>query len=166
MILATLSSPFYNVIGVNNTEVNITVVETGEVVEAGGKYAFRVHSPGGYWRPDESPHLTIQKRGDISINNTAFEGLGRPTAVELLYDPDSLAVGMRSADPDSVTAVKLRPSKARQNANVLPGSSFVNRNGLADYAGKRYPARVVDGILVADLKDGVKTSGGRPPREA
>lgn len=137
------------------------MAETDNVVEAGGEYRFHVHEPGAFWRPDEGPRITIQARGDLTINTSGYADMGNPEAVEMLYDPNRNAVGLRPADPNIPTAVRFRASQHRKNLHVLPGSAFVRRNNIDTSVGRRYPARMVDGILVADLQNGEPTTGGR-----
>jgi len=52
----------------------------------------------------ETPMFTLQARGLLSFNHTAFQALGRPEAVTLLYDPEEHIVALRlalAANPDA-----------------------------------------------------------------
>ncbi|MFC3297821.1 hypothetical protein ACFOD2_16695 [Clavibacter michiganensis subsp. insidiosus] len=41
--------------------------------------------------------MTIQKRGLMSINRAAYEAIGKPEGVELLWDPERKLIGFRPA---------------------------------------------------------------------
>ena len=52
----------------------------------------------------ETPMFTLQARGLLSFNHAAFQALGRPEAVTLLYDPEEHIVALRlalAANPDA-----------------------------------------------------------------
>ena len=48
-------------------------------------------------RPTAAAYVTIQKRGVIGLNRTAFKALGEPKAVTLLFDSEDQIVGFRAA---------------------------------------------------------------------
>lgn len=44
-------------------------------------------------------HVTINRFGNVLLNQRAFERLGRPEAVNLYYNPDLDSIGLESASP-------------------------------------------------------------------
>ena len=115
------------------------------------------------------PMVTIQKRGTISLNRPALEALGEPAAVELLYDRDERLMGLRPVDP--VASHAYRPRKQGRTSNIIvSGQAFTQYFNVETSAARRYPAAMLDGVLVVDLKQpgtdatGVRARGadGRP----
>ena len=119
------------------------------------------------------PFVTIQARGTMSLNRAAFEALGEPAAVELLYDRAERLVGFRPVDPTAPHAYQ--PRKQGKTANyIVSGTAFTQYFGIETGAARRYPAAMQDGVLVVDLKQpGTDATGvraravkDRPQREA
>jgi hypothetical protein len=142
----------------------MTSQKGNDPVEA-GEFRFQpfARSTGLRVGPTE-PTVTIQKSGEIHVNSSAIELIGTPPAVELLYDPEKNALGMRPADPGEDNAYPRRADKNRKQAHLFAGRAFALFHELDLRATRRYPAEVVDGILVADLNAGVE-SGSPGSRE-
>ena len=119
------------------------------------------------------PLVTIQARGTMSFNRAAFEALGEPAAVELLYDRAERLMGFRPVDPAAPHAYQ--PRKQGRTANyIVAGTAFTQYFGIETGAARRYPAAMLEGALVVDLKQpGTDATGvraratkDRPLREA
>lgn len=95
------------------------------------------------------PTVTVQKGGTFSFNDKAYELLGNPKAVILLFDPDERIIGFQAADPKRVNAY---PLHAQSETNFL-----INGLGFAQYwqipidQGRRYIATLMDDVLAVDL---------------
>ena len=96
------------------------------------------------------PFVTIQRKGTISLNRAAFEALGRPEAVKLLYDQDERMIGLRPAEIGANGAYQVRP-QASSNW-LVAGTAFSGFLGLDTAVAKRYDAEMIDGVLAVDLK--------------
>ncbi len=107
------------------------------------------------------PLVTIQKRGTMSLNRSAFEALGEPDAVELLYDREERLLGFRPVDPAVPHAY--RPRKQGNAANyILAGQAFTQYYGVETGTARRYRAKLLDDVLVVDLKQpGTDATGPR-----
>jgi hypothetical protein len=104
-------------------------------------------------RPDDSPYVTIQKRGTLSFNRAAYAALGEPEAVELLFDREDRRIGIRRVDPSTAHAYGVRPLN-RGATWLASGTAFVNYYGIETAVSRRWPAEAVDeGFLVIDLKE-------------
>lgn len=101
------------------------------------------------------PMVTVQKRGLISLNRGAYELIGSPEAVELLWDAELKLVGIRPTDPKGVNAYPARAqSKAGDKGPVLvAGQLFTRYIGLDTTDARRWKPEVRDGILCIDLND-------------
>ncbi len=109
------------------------------------------------------PYVTIQRRGAISLNRTAFEDLGKPAAVKLLYDRAQRVIGLRATDPGIEGAYPVR-TQASSNW-LIAGTAFVAHWAIDTSVAKRYEAEMAGDVLVIDLKrDGVEVTGPRAKR--
>jgi hypothetical protein len=101
------------------------------------------------------------------LNQTAFQELGQPAAVEFLYDHEERVVGLRAVDPNLEHALAVTPVSKGANTFILSGKSFVRHIGLDTSAAVRRTAYLEDAILCIDLKDkGVVVTGGRAPQSS
>lgn len=78
--------------------------------------------PNSYIR-SEVPRVTLGPRGDIYLNSKAWEALGSPEAVELLYDHGRRVVGLKPIDPWEQYSFPVR-AKRRSNGKVIHASPF------------------------------------------
>ncbi len=110
----------------------------------------------------KSPMATIQKRGMFSINRAAYQALGEPESVELLYDPEEKLIGFRPVSPTSPRAFPVRAQGANDSTFMIAGRAFTQNYGLDTEVARRYAVEMKDGILVLDLKsDSVDVTGPR-----
>jgi hypothetical protein len=112
----------------------------------------------------ENPFVTIQMRGPISLNYSAYETLGGPEAVEMLYDREKQIVGLRSISPKEAYAFPVRPQgrKGKRPSNfVVAGQAFTKHYGIDTSVARRFPAEMQDDILTVDLKRGTVATGPR-----
>lgn len=97
--------------------------------------------------------VTIQKRGTMSFNAPAYEALGLPKAVELLYDREDRVMGLRKVDPSADHAYKIRPLGKGNTTWLLSGTAFTAYYGIPTDVARRWTGEVnEDGVLVLDLK--------------
>jgi hypothetical protein len=106
------------------------------------------------------PYVTIQRKGTLSLNRAAFEALGKPEAVKLLYDRNERMIGFRPADTEEVGAYPVRP-QASSNW-LVAGTAFSSFLRLDTSTAKRYEAEAIDGVLAVDLKrEGIAVTSPR-----
>jgi hypothetical protein len=104
-------------------------------------------------RPNESPYVTIQRRGTFSFNRAAFSALGEPKAVELLFDREEQLIGVRRVDPTVEHAYIVRPLN-RGATWLISGTAFANYYEIDTSVSRRWAAKpAADGFLVIDLKE-------------
>ncbi|MDX3190324.1 hypothetical protein PV458_18090 [Streptomyces sp. MN03-5084-2B] len=110
------------------------------------------------------PSVTIQKRGLMSMNRSAYALLGEPSAVELLFDSDEKVVGLRAVDETVPHAYPVRPqSKNKETGPLLvAATAFTQYYGLDTTVSKRWVPVLKDNILCIDLKEpGAIATGNR-----
>ena len=96
--------------------------------------------------------VTIQKRGNFSLNRAAFVALEEPEAVELLYDRVEKLIGMRKAE---VTNPIAYPVRKQQNAAsyLVAGNLFAQFYGIPVGVTRRWDVKMMGNVLAIDLKE-------------
>lgn len=109
------------------------------------------------------PHVTIHKRGTMSLNRTAFVALGSPDAVELLYDRQAQIVGLRPVPADAENVSQVRASSHSPSGPwVISAMAFTRFYDIDTRVSQRWSAYVENGILCVDLtNDGVPVTSNR-----
>jgi hypothetical protein len=111
------------------------------------------------------PSVTIQKRGTVSLNASAFAALGSPDSVELLYDSQQRIVGLRPVDRRSETAYRVRPPATGSGPYLVSATMFLRFHDLEVSVSRRWPSFVDNGVLCVDLKTpGVAVTSNRARR--
>jgi hypothetical protein len=100
--------------------------------------------------------LTIYPRGLFSVNRAAWNALGEPAAVELLFDRTERLIGLRGAPAQVPHAYPLR-TQAASSSVLVSGRAFTRHYGIPTDVARRYPARMVGDVLAADVKEGTAT---------
>lgn len=100
----------------------------------------------------KSPFVTLQKRGPLSLNKAAYELLGAPEAVTLLYDREEQLIGLNPADQGNPRAFPLRPQGERASNFLIAGQAFTQYYGIDTSTARRYGVDLRDGVLIVDLK--------------
>jgi hypothetical protein len=114
---------------------------------------------------NDRAYVTIQKRGTISVNHAAFEALGSPKAVELLYDVEAEVVGLRAIDATAEHAYPVRPAGANGRSYLIAGTAFTKHYGIDTKVSRRWAAKLEDSVLLVDLREaGTEISGNRSGR--
>lgn len=101
----------------------------------------------------KEPFITIQRKGILSLNASAFALLGSPPAVELLYDPDENIVGLRAIDVAAAHAYPVRPTGANEHTYLVSGSAFTNHYNISTDRTTRRAAKLHDDVLCIDLNE-------------
>lgn len=109
----------------------------------------------------KAPSATLQKRGILSINQSAYDLIGSPESVELLFDADDRVIGLRGVDEDVPHGYGVRRSKS-SGPVLVACSAFTQYYGIATDTSRRYVPFERDGILCIDLNtEGVEVVGNR-----
>jgi hypothetical protein len=68
---------------------------------------------------DKTPAMTLQMGGGMGFNQAAYEALGEPKAVELLFAPAERIIGVRAIDPEATHAYKVKSPSQKRDAGFL-----------------------------------------------
>ncbi|MGI8680020.1 MAG: hypothetical protein ACR2LX_15330 [Jatrophihabitans sp.] len=112
------------------------------------------------------PHITIHKRGTISLNRSAFSALGSPDAVELLFDREQSIVGLRAVHPKADNSYHVRStSRSSGGPWVISAMAFTKFYEIDVSVSLRWPAQMDADILCADISgQGIPVSGNHAPK--
>lgn len=94
--------------------------------------------------------VTIQRRGTFSLNRAAFQALGSPTFVELLFNRAKRLVAFRTMDVDSGRAIPVR-RQGNSDSYMIAGLTFTKEYEIDTNVARRYTAKMQDNLLVVDL---------------
>jgi hypothetical protein len=112
-----------------------------------------------------SPFATIQRGGSVmTVNRAAYNLLGEPDAVELLYSKKHHVIGLKEVSKKEPYAFPLRPQgrKGAQPSNyVVAVRAFTKHYGIDTSVAMRYPAEMQYDILTIDLSRGAVATGPR-----
>jgi hypothetical protein len=98
----------------------------------------------------DTPIVSIHLRGIFAMNKNAYEKLGEPEAVEMLYAPDERIIGLQAAERSSPDAYSVR--QHTKTAFQVEGRAFLKYYKVPEEAtGRRYRAEMQDDILTIDL---------------
>jgi hypothetical protein len=112
-----------------------------------------------------SPFVTIQRGGRVmTINRAAYEMLGGPEAVELLWNKQNRVIGVRKVSPKVPYAFPLRAQgrKGREPSNYLVATqAFTKYYGIDTSVAMRYPVEMQEDVLTVPLDKGIVATGPR-----
>ena len=77
----------------------------------------------------DGPRVTLNNRGVMLLNRTAYEALGMPAAVKLLYDEDRRCIGLKPHDVRHTNAFPVR-QKDKWHNRVIQITSFCRHFGI------------------------------------
>lgn len=102
-------------------------------------------------RDPAQPSATIQKGGYLTISEAAYQALGEPGAVELLYNKDQKAIGLRISEGPHAYPIQKHPTG--RSYRVSSTRSFMQHYGIPTNKARRYPAEYNgrQKMLVIDL---------------
>jgi hypothetical protein len=101
---------------------------------------------------DKTPAMTLQMGGGMGFNQAAYEALGEPKAVELLFAPAERIIGVRAIDPEATHAYKVKsPSQKRDAGFLVSGRSFTKNYDIDTSVARRWKAYMDGDVLCVDL---------------
>lgn len=110
------------------------------------------------------PMATVQKGGkSISLNRAAYELIGDPSHVVLLYDEKRQVIGMRPSDGDVRWAYPVK-KQGRSVSYLVSSTAFTTMHKIDVSIARRFAATLYEGMLIIDLTQPVAELTG--PRTA
>jgi hypothetical protein len=105
----------------------------------------------------DTPIVALHLRGIFALNKNAYDLLGQPEAVEMLYAPEQRIIGFQAAPKSSPDAYAVRHTT--KTAHQVEGRAFLKYYNIPEDAkGRRYNAELVDDILTINIDQDVHTT--------
>lgn len=100
------------------------------------------------------PTVTIQKRGLFSLNQAAYELLGKPEAVQFLWDSEEKLIALQQADPNDLNSYPARRQNAAADRGpvLVAGTMFSRFIGLDTSQARRWVPEKRQDMLIVDTK--------------
>lgn len=115
----------------------------------------------------KEPTMTIQKRGNLSLNSAAAHLLADEPdqlQVELLFDKDRRIVGLRKARESPNPYVIRR--QVNSESYLVAGRAFTEYYDIDTTTARRYKARLYDGDILGFCLDDDHAEVGRSDRRS
>lgn len=95
--------------------------------------------------------VTIQRDGTaISFNRVAYQALGNPEGVQLLYNAEKRLIGVVPVDLRKVPGTKIN-RQGSSDSYYIAGKAFVHEYEIDTSVARRYQATLENNMLVVDL---------------
>lgn len=110
----------------------------------------------------KEPRVTLGYKGTFYLNGVAFEALGTPAAVEMLYDGNRRVIGLRPVDIKKRNAFVIKHHGTKGNYKRISAAAFCTHYRI------RTPETVLfdgvdldtDGVMLLDLSRTIKVGRG------
>lgn len=109
----------------------------------------------------KTPLVSLQARGSFSFNEAAYDAMGRPKQVELLFDPNERIVGFRPTDGDVPHAYPIHKQPNGRTFQTGGGKAFCQHYEIPTGQSRRFEGKMYDGILGIDLKNDPMKKGSK-----
>lgn len=101
--------------------------------------------------------VSLSKRGVLSLNKSAYEALGEPKAVDLLFDKEESLVGIQSSTPNAKTSFKVNEQQSKYKSYYVSAKSFCDYYQIDISKTISFSdVKIDNGILILDLKKATK----------
>jgi hypothetical protein len=104
---------------------------------------------------DKVPQVTIDLRGNIILNASAFALLNKPTLVKLMFDPQRRIIGLGLSN-DEGEGHPVRDYPGTPPRAAISATAFLDHYGVAHEKTKRWNAKLENDVLLLDLNTAPK----------
>lgn len=98
-----------------------------------------------------APTVTIDIRGNFVLSASAYETLNGAKNALLMYDLDNDIIGIKECDVET-NSVSVRRYPGTPPRAAISAKQFLDHYGIEHDKSKRWPAKMIEGILQVDLK--------------
>ena len=112
-------------------------------------------------RREDSIRAAINPIGEFIFDLAAFQKMGEPQAIKLLYERSTRTVGLSPVHPDEPNAILVRHRYGRSQ-RVVRSVPFLRANGIEVPMTLRFMYPAIEGnILTLDLRTAIPSGKGR-----
>jgi hypothetical protein len=112
---------------------------------------------------NKTMRVSLNKRGAISFNHAAFVGMGEPKAVELLYDKETKAIGVRASTEEARHAYPVR-SQGNSKSYLIGAVAFTQYYDIKPESTIAFDPLVEDGVMVLEFSKAVNVAQRAAPK--
>jgi len=112
--------------------------------------SWEVFDYAGMSKSDKRPLISLQLRGSFQINRAAYELIGMPTKIQLLYNKEKHLVGFRKVKEDERASYNVRKSRT-SSTYVVSAQAFVNHYDIPLTETRRYLVMTYGEVVGIDL---------------
>src|SRR5882724_7318518 len=94
--------------------------------------------------------VTIQRRGNFSLNRATFKALGEPKSVKMLFNRSKRQIGFRPTAPDDFRSIPVR-RQGQSDSYMIAGLTFCKEYDIDTTTARRYEVEVQQEVLIIDL---------------
>lgn len=94
--------------------------------------------------------IAIERTGQMRVNQSADVALGKPSAIQLLYNVAKQQIGVKACADSADGAIRLR-RRENQVGFSFAASAFLRHYDVPFSETRRWPVSQVEGVLVIDL---------------
>lgn len=103
------------------------------------------------------PRVSLHRKGNFSLSQAAYETLGSPESVVLLYDREKRAIGFRAAKNGERHAYSVRRQK-NSKSYLVGAIAFCQHYGIDASTTRIFDPQTVNNILVIELDKGTEVA--------
>ena len=98
---------------------------------------------------------TINRRGNIYLNERAIKAIGEPDVVVLMYDSYHQTIGVRASTPDKLNALRPKKKDSKVGGRILYAANFCREFSIKLRSTLSFVRAEVDneGVLILGLRD-------------
>lgn len=98
------------------------------------------------------PILSVQRRGNASLNKAAYEALGQPKSVDLFFDEGRKALALKPTHEESVESYPVRPVSSKASTYLISLTALLRYYNIpVQGAIGRYEGVEHDDMLIFDF---------------
>jgi len=102
-------------------------------------------------------HVSMSPYGTMLVSRNAYQALGKPTHVIMLWEAETSTIGIKPVPPFTLNAFQLYDS-GRSGAHRFHALRFIQKHKInLDYTVRFPTARIEDGVLVLELTHCVRS---------
>lgn len=107
-----------------------------------------------------APRVTLQRDGALLMNELAYEQIGRPEAVELMFSKSRRRVGLRVVDAEQENAFRVTKRKRMKQWEIRASPFFVHHRIKSDRTMLFGRVEVADGVMALEVDSVVAVRRG------
>lgn len=120
-----------------------------------GKYKWQEFEIGPVEQTADKIHATINKRGNIYLNERALQAIGGPEVIALMYDAYHETIGVKASTIDKRNAFRPKKKDNRVGGRILYAANFCRHFRIKPKATLAFVRAQVDpeGVLILAMRD-------------